>query len=440
MDYTLYQLAWFFLIYSFLGWLMETAAAAARKGRLLNRGFLNAPFSPVYGLAAVLFAIFLPELRSAPIFLFIGGALLATALELVTGVLLERIFRQKWWDYSNVPWNFNGHICLKYSLVWGVLSLLCLFVGNPLIVTFTGWLPRSVGNILLWVIFILLLIDFLGSGAAVLQLSGSLREPSQISLRWKRLSELLDNTVTRYIQRRMARAYPSLEKERLKTERRQKAAPAQVFAQGCGFYKLACLFFIGALGGDMIETIFCRLTAGVWMSRSSVLYGPFSIVWGFGAVLLTLLLYRYRDRSDSFIFVFGTVLGGAYEYGCSVVSELLFGTVFWDYSHIPFNLGGRINLLYCFFWGIATVVWIKYCYPLLSRWIERLPLRLGRVLTWLIVLFMVVNMALSALALGRFAQRQSDPAPAQDALGQFLDERFPDGRMERIYPNIQFVD
>ena len=440
MDYTLYQLAWFFLIYSFLGWLMETAAAAARKGRLLNRGFLNAPFSPVYGLAAVLFAIFLPELRSAPIFLFIGGALLATALELVTGVLLERIFRQKWWDYSNVPWNFNGHICLKYSLVWGVLSLLCLFVGNPLIVTFTGWLPRSVGNILLWVIFILLLIDFLGSGAAVLQLSGSLREPSQISLRWKRLSELLDNTVTRYIQRRMARAYPSLEKERLKTERRQKAAPAQVFAQGCGFYKLACLFFIGALGGDMIETIFCRLTAGVWMSRSSVLYGPFSIVWGFGAVLLTLLLYRYRDRSDSFIFVFGTVLGGAYEYGCSVVSELLFGTVFWDYSHIPFNLGGRINLLYCFFWGIATVVWIKYCYPLLSRWIERLPLRLGRVLTWLIVLFMVVNMALSALALGRFAQRQGDPAPAQDTLGQFLDERFPDGRMERIYPNIQFVD
>ena len=110
MDYTLYQLAWFFLIYSFLGWLMETAAAAARKGRLLNRGFLNAPFSPVYGLAAVLFAIFLPELRSAPIFLFIGGALLATALELITGVLLERIFRQKWWDYSNVPWTFNHHL------------------------------------------------------------------------------------------------------------------------------------------------------------------------------------------------------------------------------------------------------------------------------------------------------------------------------------------
>ena len=67
MEYTLYQLLWFFLIYAFLGWLMETALAAVRKRRLLNRGFLNAPFSPVYGLAAVLFAIFLPELRSAPL-------------------------------------------------------------------------------------------------------------------------------------------------------------------------------------------------------------------------------------------------------------------------------------------------------------------------------------------------------------------------------------
>ena len=146
MDYTLYQLLWFFLIYAFLGWLMETALAAVRKRRLLNRGFLNAPFSPVYGLAAVLFAIFLPELRSAPFFLFLGGMILATGLELSTGLLLERISHQKWWDYSDEPWNFNGHICLKYSLVWGLLALLCVFFLNPLLVTLTGLLPRSVGK------------------------------------------------------------------------------------------------------------------------------------------------------------------------------------------------------------------------------------------------------------------------------------------------------
>ena len=439
MEYTLYQLLWFFLVYSFLGWLMETAAAAAKKGKLLNRGFLNAPFSPVYGEAAVLFAVFLPELKSAPFFLLVGGMLLATALELDTGALLERIFGQKWWDYSQEPWNFNGHICLKYSLVWGLLALFCLFLGNPLLVALIDWIPRSVGQIIAIAVLVLLAADFAGSGAALLQLNGSLKEPSEVSRRWRAVSNALDNAVTRYIQRRMARAYPSLDKDRLKQERRKEKVRAQVFAQGCGFYKLTWIFVIAALLGDLFETVFCRFSMGEWQSRSSLLYGPFSIVWGFGAVLLTVLLYRYRDRRDGFLFLFGTVLGGAYEYGCSVLSELMFGTVFWDYSHIPFNLGGRINLLYCFFWGIATVVWIKVLYPRLSNLIERLPMKAGKILTWLLVVFMVLNMAVSALAFGRYVERSMD-VPAQNSVARFLDDHYPDERIERVYPSAKFVD
>lgn len=111
------------------------------------------------------------------------------------------------------------------------------------------------------------------------------------------------------------------------------------------------------------------------MSRSSLVFGQFSIVWGIACALLTWILYRYRDKSNWFIFLFGTILGGAYEYICSVFTEIAFGTVFWDYSKIPFNLGGRINLLYCFFWGFAAVIWMKAVYPFLSRQIERLPKR-----------------------------------------------------------------
>ena len=440
MEHSFYQLLWFFLVYSFLGWLMETAAAAARKGRLLNRGFLNAPFSPIYGLSAVLFAIFLPELKSAPFFLFLGGMILATALELVTGALLERIFGQKWWDYSQEPWNFNGYICLKYSVLWGLLALFCLFVGDPLLVAFTDWMPESVGRIIAIVVLVLLVIDFAGSGAALLQLNGSLKEPNEVSRRWRAVSNALDNALTRAIQRRMARAYPSLEKERLKQERRKEKARAQVFAQGAGLYKLTWIFVIAAFLGDIFETFFCRFSMGEWMSRSSVLYGPFSIVWGFGAVILTALLYRYRTRSDGFLFLFGTVLGGAYEYGCSVLSELLFGTIFWDYSHIPFNLGGRINLLFCFFWGIATVVWIKVLYPRLSGLIERIPMRTGKVLTWVLVLFMTVNIALSGLAFGRYVERNTMEIPSQGALAEFLDSCYPDDRIEQVYPSAKFVD
>ena len=440
MEYSAYQLLWFFLVYAFLGWLGETALAAAKKRRLLNRGFLSAPFSPVYGLAAVLFAIFLPELRQEPFFLFLGGMILATALEFFTGRLLERIFRQKWWDYSQERWNFQGHICLKYSLIWGLLALMCVFLGNPLLCTLIDLIPRPVGNVVVLVLAVLLGIDFVGSLSALLQLNGALKEPAEISRNWKRTSTALDNAVTRYIQRRMAKAYPSLSKDRIKAER--KAAPVRdrsVFAQGCCFYKLACLFFIAAFLGDIIETIFCRLTMDVWMSRSSVVYGPFSIVWGLGAVLLTAVLYQYRNRSDSFIFLFGTVLGGAYEYFCSVFTELVFGTVFWDYSHIPFNLGGRINLLYCFFWGIAAVVWLKLCYPRLSGLIEKLSVRTGTILTWVMLVFMVFNIIVSGLALARYTERHTVETPSQTALGQLLDDRFPDARMERIYPNAILV-
>ena len=241
----------------------------------------------------------------------------------------------------------------------------------------------------------------------------------------------------------MVRAYPNLERERLKesTARRRAARQSSgVFAQGCCFYKLVWLFFIGSLLGDIIETIFCRVTAGVWMSRSSLVYGPFSIVWGLGAVLLTAVLYKYRNRSDSYIFLVGTVVGGAYEYICSVFTELVFGTVFWDYSHLPFNLGGRINLLYCFFWGIASVVWLKLIYPKLSGWIEKIPIRWGKTLSWIVIVFLVIDVAISALAMGRYAQRQTQPDATATALSQILDDRFPDSRMKRIYPNAILVD
>ena len=179
---------------------------------------------------------------------------------------------------------------------------------------------------------------------------------------WDVLQNSLTNTMTRKLQARMIKAYPNLVKE----------DKEEVFAAGCGFYKLVSLFFIGAFLGDVTETIFCRFTMGRWMSRSSVVFGPFSIVWGLGCAILTWILYRYREQSDRRLFLCGTILGGAYEYICSVFTEIVFGTVFWDYSKIPFNLGGRINLLYCFFWGFAAIIWMKVIYPFLAKWIEKI--------------------------------------------------------------------
>ena len=243
----------------------------------------------------------------------------------------------------------------------------------------------------------------------------------------------------------MAKSFPYKDRDaiiqELKEQKENAGAEARVFAQGCSFYKLVSLFFIGAFLGDITETIFCLATTGMLMSRSSVVYGPFSIVWGLGCALLTLFLYRYRTKSDGYIFAAGTLLGGVYEYVCSVFTELAFGTVFWDYSGFAFNLGGRVNLLYCFFWGIAAVVWLKLIYPLLSNLIEKLPLKTGRILCNCMIVFMILNMLLSSLALARYSQRLSVPGgiEAENALELYLDQHFTDERMERIYPNLKVV-
>ena len=313
-----------------------------------------------------------------------------------------------------------------------MLALLVLLVLNPLASFVLSLIPYPLGRVALIVVYVLLGIDFFGSWLAVLQLHSSLKGPNEVYKFWHKLSQRLDNAVTRRIQKRMALAYPSLEKDKLRSiaQEREKLPP---FAYGIGYYKLFSLFLIGAFLGDITETVWCLLTAGRLMSRSSVVYGPFSIVWGLGCVLLTALLYRYRERSDSFIFLFGTVVGGAYEYICSVFTELVFGTIFWDYSHLPFNLAGRINLLFCFFWGIAAVVWVRVCYPKLSGLIERIPKTWGRPLTWVLVVFFLCDMTVSALALSR-CEARSQGLPPQNQVEEYLDGHFGDDRLSKIYP------
>ena len=236
-----------------------------------------------------------------------------------------------------------------------------------------------------------------------------------------------------HVERRMAKAHPAL------TFVRPKRQQTDTFAAGCSPYKIVLLFFIGAFLGDITETIFCRVVGGEWMSRSSVVWGPFSIVWGLAIALVTQLLYRYKDKPASWLFVMGTLLGGAYEYLCSVFTEVVFGAVFWDYSAIPFNLGGRINLLYCFFWGIAAVTWIRYGYPLVAKGMKAVKRRIRPWMTALLAVFMAVNLVTSALALARYDARTSGAAPA-NAVDVLLDEHFDNARMERIYPNAKKVE
>lgn len=450
MTYSLYELLFFFLAYSVIGWAAGTVAAAVREKKFIDVGFLYGPYCPAYGIVAVLFALFLTELKDRLVFLFLGGTVLSFIVTLGTGFVLERIFHRKWWDYSRRRFQFGGHVNIPYVILWGILAVVCVNIGNPLLMDFVRLFPRMVGEIVLLAAGIIILLDLIGTIVGILSLRLYIKKASvlySVSESLQNVADTMGEGLTGWTLKHLNKAYPlldarSLVKAKLDEEKRLEEAKerAGVFAVGCSFYKLVCLFFLGSFLGDITETIFCYVTAGELMSRSSVVYGPFSIVWGFGCVLLTAILYQYRTRSDGYIFLFGTVLGGAYEYFCSVFTELVFGTVFWDYSKIPFNLGGRINLLYCFFWGIAAVVWLKVLYPLFSGWIEKIPKKAGIVLTWIMIVFMIFNMTVSAFAMARYSVRNATGAEASTGLDMFMDEHFPDERMERIYPNAIIVE
>ena len=426
MIYNTYELIWLFLIYSFLGWMLETILAATEQRRFVNRGLINGPLCTIYGVPIVILTIFGQEL---PLFwLFLGAMIVATVTEWIGGHIIERFYHERWWDYSGVKWNLDGYICLPASLVWGVLGTVSMRWGNGLLIRLYGFLPEGIGHLLVWILAGMLVLDVTATIFALSGIGRSTQKWEAVDSWFTSISLRIGQWLYGHVDRRIHRAYPKT----VQVEKPQR--DKTVFAAGCCMQKLVWLFFIGCLLGDITETIFCRITAGVWMSRSSLVWGPFSIVWGFAIAAVTDLLYKYKDRSDRFLFLMGTALGGAYEYLCSVLSEMVFGTVFWDYSEIPFNLGGRINLLYCFFWGFAAVAWFKIFYPVISGWIEKLPICAGRILTWVIVVFMCCNMAVSTMALIRSNER-SQGIPATQSWQQTMDERFPDERMEKIYPN-----
>ena len=425
MELNFYTLCVIYLVYSFLGWVAETVVATIKGRAFVNRGVASGPFCFVYGTAAVLMAVGFADLRSTPVALFLGCAANATVVEWVTAKLLERMHRRRWWDYSDKKFNLDGYVCLQYSVLWGLLGMASVLWGNVLLLRLCALLPGWLLHVGVWAAMTLAVLDQLGAALAVNRYAASHPRLEQLNLELEKHSDKLRQRLIAHVEKRIQRAYPAFVPPE-PTVQKEKAL---------SFGDLAWLFVIGAFLGVVVETLFCRVTAGVWMSRSSLVWGPFSVVWGLALALATVLLRQNRDKSDRYLFAFGTIMGGVYEYVCSAVTELLFGAVFWDYSKFKFNLGGRINLLYCFFWGLAAVAWFKVLFPPLDRLIESLPRRGGTILTWCLVVFMAVNMIVSSAALIRYDARLEGVA-AQTSLDTLLDEHFDDSYMQRVYPKL----
>lgn len=412
-----------FIIYSFLGWIIEVIAIAIKEHRFVNRGITNGPLCPIYGFASIILILASFGIDSI-IWIFLGSAIYGTAIELITGKLLEKFNKTKWWDYSNRKYNLDGYICLEYSIIWGLLGTVLIKIVHPLFLFLLNGINMYILVPIIISLMIIVVIDLITSFITLKHVNT------------KRINDVSDKIGTYILNKvleRIENAYPTFKRKKIKKEK------SNIFAKGTSFYKLFLIFYIGGFLGDIVEVFFCRYSMGRWMNRSSLVFETVSLVWGLGLALATILLHKYQNSSNTFIFIFGSVIGGAFEYLCSIFTEFFFGTIFWDYSKIPFNLNGRINLLFCFFWGFAAIVYIKLLYPKLTLIIEKIPKKIGTIVTNLLIIIFMIDLLITGSVMLRYNSRKQG-IEATNIVEKLCDKYADDEFMTRHWSNMKSVN
>lgn len=429
MEYSIYELLFFLICYAFLGWCMEVVYMAVRTGRFCNRGFFNMPLCLSYGLTMDLLILVIPSLKGAYVFQVIALMVIVSAGAQLADEMSVRVTGKRLWKNEEHSIYAGRKMGILYTLAMGAAALTVLMLIQPVLYVVCQMLPEFLLKLLVLVTLALLAADLLVMVYTVRK-RPILQSIQNLSEELQEQKQTIGGWIAAHVWQRLTKAYPDLKPAS------EETGSGYLFAEGLCLDKIIWVFFISALGGDLIETVYVKLTADIWMSRSSVLYGTFSIVWGVGAALLTVLLHGFSDKEDRYIFTGGFLLGGTYEYLCSVFTEVFFGTVFWDYSDMPFNIGGRTNLLFCIFWGILALVWVKICYPPISRWIEKIPPVTGKILTWVCVVLMLCDILISAMAMIRYVERK-EGIPAANQVERFVDSQYPDEMIEWVWPNLE---
>ena len=318
MQYTYTELAAYLLLYSFIGWALEVAFFAVKERRFCNRGFFSLPFCPEYGIMMDILILLLPEQGTKWLLQFLTTWMVVSVVEYFSGGIAAKIWKKHLWNYEDVTLFGGKKKSVLLSLIKAAVVMTAVLLLHPPVFILFSMIPTIVLRIIDIAGFGLMAADLVSILIAVRK-SRSLTELKETQGRLlqeqKEVKQKLGGKIYHAVWKRLNRAYPEMEalEEADRAER-------YVFARGVCVDKLIWVFMICAFLGDLIETLFCRVTGGVWMSRSSVIYGTFSIVWGFGAVILTVVLQRLAGKEDRYIFLAGSVLGGVYEYLCSVLT------------------------------------------------------------------------------------------------------------------------
>ena len=197
-------------------------------------------------------------------------------------------------------------------------------------------------------------------------------------------------------------------------------------------FRIFWVFVIGSVFGFFMEMIYTFIYTRTIEIRQGLIYGPFIQIYGIGAIAYYLLVSKIEEPKK--IFFIGMLMGGILEYLCSFFQEIFFGTISWDYGHKFMNLNGRTCLLYCIYWGIIAIMFLKVVYPWLLK-IENLIYKKSvRIVTVFLILFMTFDITISCMAADRQRQRQLS-IQSKNFIDIFLDKYYPDEYLNKIYHN-----
>lgn len=199
-------------------------------------------------------------------------------------------------------------------------------------------------------------------------------------------------------------------------------------------YDLFHIFIITSVCGYFIELIWTFLTKGIFINHSAVVIGPFNFAYGICGIVLTLLLYRFKDESYLKIFILSFIGGSILEYIMSWGMELVLGFTAWDYSDKFLNINGRICLSFSIFWGLLGILWIKILYPPIEKLLERIPPNIYKTVAICLFIFIILDILLTISCVNR-ARAADQGIPPNNSYESFLDNTFNSKYLKNMFNN-----
>jgi uncharacterized membrane protein len=175
MGYSFYQLFSYFVIYSIIGWVLETLLVSIQEGRFVNRGFMNGFYCPIYGIGMCGVILLFSPYKDNIFILYIGGVILTSILEYFTSWAMEMLFHARWWDYSQFKFNLNGRICLGISLSWGILIVFFIRFVHPAVDSLINHIPQRQGTIVAYLLLLFVSADLIYSIYGAFKFSDKLK-------------------------------------------------------------------------------------------------------------------------------------------------------------------------------------------------------------------------------------------------------------------------